>query len=107
MVVVLLSGEECSNHPFLSKFIMSRYTGPTTRVNRRFGMAIFPANKAFERRTYPPGQHGPTFRRKVSDYGEGLLEKQKLECFTALLKNNLEIFLKKLKENKVLRVKTF
>jgi len=53
---------------------MSRYTGPTTRINRRFGMAVFPANKAFERRTYPPGQHGPTFRRKVSDFGQGLLE---------------------------------
>ena len=44
---------------------MSRYTGPTTRINRRFGMAIFPANKSFERRTYPPGQHGPNFRRKA------------------------------------------
>ena len=63
---------------------MSRYTGPTTRINRRFGMAIFPANKAFERRTYPPGQHGPTFRRKVSDYGEGLLEKQKLRMLYCL-----------------------
>ena len=63
---------------------MSRYTGPTTRINRRFGMAIFPANKAFERRTYPPGQHGPTYRRKVSDYGEGLLEKQKLRMLYSL-----------------------
>jgi small subunit ribosomal protein S4 len=58
---------------------MSRYTGPTTRINRRFGMALFPANKAFERRAYPPGQHGPSFRRKVSDYGQGLIEKQKAE----------------------------
>lgn len=63
---------------------MSRYTGPTTRINRRFGMAIFPANKAFERRTYPPGQHGPSFRRKVSDYGEGLIEKQKLRMMYGL-----------------------
>ena len=63
---------------------MSRYTGPTTRVNRRFGMAIFPANKAFERRTYPPGQHGPSFRRKISDYGEGLIEKQKLRIMYGL-----------------------
>lgn len=57
---------------------MARYTGPTTRINRRFGMALFPANKAFERRSYPPGQHGPRFRRKISDYGIGLNEKQKL-----------------------------
>ena len=63
---------------------MSRYTGPTTRINRRFGMAIFPANKAFERRAYPPGQHGPNFRRKVSDYGAGLLEKQKLRMLYCL-----------------------
>lgn len=63
---------------------MSRYTGPTTRINRRFGMAIFPANKAFERRTYPPGQHGPSFRRKISDYGEGLIEKQKLRIMYGL-----------------------
>ena len=47
-------------------------------------MAIFPANKAFERRTYPPGQHGPNFRRKVSDYGEGLVEKQKLRMMYGL-----------------------
>ena len=47
-------------------------------------MAIFPANKAFERRTYPPGQHGPSFRRKVSDYGEGLIEKQKLRMMYGL-----------------------
>ena len=57
---------------------MSRYTGPTTRINRRFGMALFPANKAFERRTYPPGQHGRNFRRKQKDYGVALSEKQKL-----------------------------
>ena len=47
-------------------------------------MAVFPANKAFERRTYPPGQHGPTFRRKVSDFGQGLLEKQKLRMMYGL-----------------------
>ncbi len=57
---------------------MSRYTGPTTRINRRFGMAIFPANKAFERKGYPPGVHGPRLRRKLSEYSIGLNEKQKL-----------------------------
>ena len=36
------------------------------------------ANKAFERRAYPPGQHGPNFRRKISDYGEGLVEASKI-----------------------------
>ena len=57
---------------------MARYTGPTTRINRRFGMAIFTPNKAFERKSYPPGVHGPRLRRKQSDYSIGLNEKQKL-----------------------------
>ena len=37
---------------------MARYTGPTTRINRRFGQAIFAPTKAFERKPHPPGQHG-------------------------------------------------
>lgn len=57
---------------------MSRYTGPTTRINRRFGQAIFAPTKAFERKPHLPGQHGPRLRRKVSDYSIGLNEKQKL-----------------------------
>jgi small subunit ribosomal protein S4 len=57
---------------------MSRYTGPTTRISRRFGQPIFGANKAFEKKPYPPGIHGPRFRRKQSDYALGLNEKQKL-----------------------------
>lgn len=63
---------------------MSRYTGPTTRLNRRFGMAIFPANKAFERRPFLPGQHGPRLRRKMSEYSLGLNEKQKLRFMYGL-----------------------
>ena len=42
---------------------MARYTGPTTRINRRFGMSIFPPNKAQDRKPHPPGQHGPRLRR--------------------------------------------
>jgi small subunit ribosomal protein S4 len=57
---------------------MSRYTGPTTRINRRFGQAIFAPTKAFERKPHPPGQHGPRLRRKFSEYAIGLNEKQKL-----------------------------
>jgi small subunit ribosomal protein S4 len=76
---------------------MSRYTGPTTRINRRFGMAIFPANKSFERRTYPPGQHGPNFRRKVSDYSAGLLEKQKLRLMYGLTEKQFRNLFEKAK----------
>lgn len=63
---------------------MSRYTGPTTRINRRFGMAIFPANKAFENKPHLPGQHGPRLRRKLSEYAVGLNEKQKLRYLFGL-----------------------
>ena len=70
---------------------MSRYTGPTTRINRRFGMALFPPNKAFERKTYPPGQHGPRFRRKQSDYGIGLSEKQKLRYMYGLTEKQFRL----------------
>lgn len=63
---------------------MSRYNGPKTRINRRFKMAIFPANKASERKPYPPGQHGPRLRRKESEYALGLNEKQKLRYMFGL-----------------------
>ncbi|HYD84797.1 MAG TPA: 30S ribosomal protein S4, partial [Opitutus sp.] len=64
---------------------MARYTGPTTRISRRFGQQILGSGKAFERRSYPPGQHGPKLRRKVSEYAVGLNEKQKLRYIYGLL----------------------
>lgn len=63
---------------------MARYTGPTTRINRRFGQAIFPPTKAFERKPYLPGVHGPRLRRRTTDYGLGLNEKQKLRYLFGL-----------------------
>ena len=57
---------------------MARYTGPTTKIARKFGEAIFGPDKSFERRKYPPGQHGNGRRRKQkSDYAVQLTEKQK------------------------------
>ena len=44
---------------------MARYTGPTTKKSRSFGESIFGFDKAFERRKYPPGQHGQTRKRKT------------------------------------------
>ena len=64
---------------------MARYTGPTTRISRRFGQFILGSGKAYERRSYPPGQHGPKLRRKVSEYATGLNEKQKLRYIYGLL----------------------
>ena len=58
---------------------MARYKGPRVRISRRFGMPIFGPSKYLERRAYPPGVHGPKkSRRKQSDYGIVLAEKQKL-----------------------------
>ena len=64
---------------------MARYTGPRVRVSRRFGIPIFGPTKYLERRNYGPGMHGPKSRRKVTDYGLGLLEKQKLRYYYGLL----------------------
>jgi len=56
---------------------MARYTGPKTRIARKFGEPIFGADKNFEKRKYAPGQHGQNRRRKTSEYGVMLAEKQK------------------------------
>jgi len=58
---------------------MARYTGPKTKVSRRYGVLISGSPKAFDNKNYPPGQHGPKgSRRKQSDYSIALAEKQKL-----------------------------
>ena len=63
---------------------MARYTGPRVRISRRLGVPIFGYSKSLEKRNYPPGQHGPKSRRKVTDYALGLLEKQKLRYYYGL-----------------------
>lgn len=64
---------------------MARYTGPRVRISRRFGTPIFGPTKYLERRNYGPGVHGPKSRRKATDYGLGLIEKQKLKYYYGLL----------------------
>ena len=64
---------------------MARYTGPRVRISRRFGTPIFGPTKYLERRNYGPGVHGPKARRKHTDYGLGLIEKQKLRYYYGLL----------------------
>lgn len=56
---------------------MARYTGPKTKIARKFGEPIFGADKVLAKKNYPPGQHGVNKRRKSSEYGVQLREKQK------------------------------
>ena len=56
---------------------MARYTGPKSRIARKFGEPIFGADKVLSKRNFPPGQHGNSRKRKTSEYGIQLREKQK------------------------------
>jgi small subunit ribosomal protein S4 len=65
---------------------MARYTGPKTKIARKFGEAIFGDDKSFEKRNYPPGQHGNARRRgKKSEYAIQLMEKQKAKYTYGIL----------------------
>ncbi|MCW4469013.1 30S ribosomal protein S4 [Flavobacterium sp. MFBS3-15] len=65
---------------------MARYTGPQTKIARKFGEAIFGDDKAFEKRNYPPGQHGLAKKRgKKSEYAVQLMEKQKAKYTYGIL----------------------
>src|ERR1700740_1066814 len=65
---------------------MARYTGPKSRISRRYGVALYGPSKSLERKNYPPGMHGPKgSRRKQSDYATALAEKQKLRHQYGLL----------------------
>ncbi|MDD3644535.1 MAG: 30S ribosomal protein S4 [Bacteroidales bacterium] len=75
---------------------MARYTGPKTRIARKFKEPIFGPDKYFERRNYPPGQHGLTKRRfKISEYGIQLQEKQKAKYTYGLLERQFKKLFKK------------
>jgi small subunit ribosomal protein S4 len=56
---------------------MARYTGPKSKIARKFGEAILGASKALQKKSYPPGQHGRGRKRKQSEYATQLMEKQK------------------------------
>jgi small subunit ribosomal protein S4 len=57
---------------------MARYTGPTWKISRRLGISLSGTGKELEKRPYAPGQHGPNQRKKLTEYGLQLQEKQKL-----------------------------
>lgn len=65
---------------------MARYIGPKTKIARKFGEPIFGADKVLEKKNYPPGQHGQNRKRKkVSEYGTQLTEKQKAKATYGML----------------------
>ncbi len=65
---------------------MGKFIGPKTKIARKFGEPIFGADKAFEKKNYPPGMHGQNRKRKkVSEYGTQLTEKQKAKAIYGLL----------------------
>ena len=65
---------------------MARYTGPSTKIARKFGEPIFGADKYFEKRNFPPGQHGlASKRKKQKEYGIQLKEKQKVKYMYGVL----------------------
>lgn len=64
---------------------MARYTGPKTKIARKFGEPIFGPDKVLSKKNYPPGQHGNSRRRKTSEYGIQLREKQKAKYTYGLL----------------------
>jgi small subunit ribosomal protein S4 len=75
---------------------MARYTGPKTKIARKFGEAIFGEDKSFEKRNYPPGQHGANKRRaKKSEYAIQLQEKQKAKYTYGVLERQFRNMFKK------------
>jgi small subunit ribosomal protein S4 len=80
---------------------MARYTGPKTKIARKFGEAIFGADKSFEKRNYPPGQHGNAKRRgKKSEYAVQLMEKQKAKYSYGILERQFSNLFKKASSSK-------
>ena len=82
---------------------MSRYTGPSWKVSRRLGISLSGTGKEIERRPYAPGPHGPNSRKKLTEYGLQLQEKQKLRHMFGMNERQFSnLFLKagKIKEGK-------
>ena len=80
---------------------MARYRGPKSRIARKFGEPIFGSDKAFEHKNYPPGMHGLSAkRRKKSEYGEQLKEKQKAKYTYGILERQFRGLFKKASASK-------
>jgi small subunit ribosomal protein S4 len=74
---------------------MARYTGPKTKIARKFGEPIFGPDKVLSKKNYPPGQHGNTRRRKTSEYGIQLREKQRAKYTYGVLEKQFRLTFEK------------
>ncbi len=79
---------------------MARYIGPKSRIARRFGEAIFGPDKVLAKRNYAPGQHGVNRRKKNSEYGTQLAEKQKAKYTYGVLERQFRILFEKAQRSK-------
>ena len=79
---------------------MARYTGPKTKIARKFGEAIFGEDKVLAKKNYPPGQHGANKRRKTSEYGTQLREKQKAKYTYGVLERQFRNLFEKASRTK-------
>jgi len=74
---------------------MARYTGPKSKISRKYGEPIFGDTKALEKKPHPPGQHGRGRRRKKSEYAVQLAEKQKAKFLYGILERQFRNMFKK------------
>ena len=80
---------------------MARYIGPKTKISRKFGESIFGHDKSFEKKNYPPGQHGLNKRRqKKSEYAIQLMEKQKAKFLYGILEKQFRNLFEKANRSK-------
>ncbi len=79
---------------------MARYIGPKTKIARKFGEPIYGPDRAFEKKNYPPGQHGNNRRRKISEYGVQLKEKQKVKYTYGILEKQFRNIFEKANRSK-------